>query len=56
MSSKKDELREKVNDAWYSLRAAQAEYGDKSAYTERAREYWMGLQVAWNTLFDGEEV
>lgn len=54
--SKKEMLREKVNDAWCALMASQAEYGEKSIYTERAREYWIGLQVAWNTLFEGEEV
>lgn len=56
MNSKKELLRKKVNDAWNELIELTKMYGSKADCTSRARNYWMGLQVAWDTLFDGEEV
>lgn len=52
---KKKALRRKVEDAWNQLEELSRLYGAKSEVACDARSYWMGLQVAWDTMYPGEE-
>lgn len=56
MDSRKELLRKKVKDAWETLQLYKRLYGDDAEDTADIREYWLGLQDAWDTLFEGEEV